>query len=406
MGYLKDSLKGIGWMGALRVITRGFSFVKIAILARILLPQQFGIYGIAALELAFLEKITETGINVYLIQLKKDVEKYINSAWVISIIRGLILSAAIYISAPLVSGFFNSAESETMLRLITLVPFVRAFINPSIVKLEKDLEFNKEFFIRLSILLVDSVVSAVLALVSKNPTALVWGLTAGAIVELMISHIFIKPRPKFIFELNKLKNVINRGKWVTASGIFDYFFREGDDIVVGKILNTQELGLYQVAYKISILPITEVASVVNKVTFPVFTKISGDFNRLKKAFVKTIIAVTLLTLPIGILLYFFPKQIILLILGENWVGAVDVLRILSLFGVLSALIGPSSSLFLALNKQEYTAAFTLVSILGLAITIVPLVRLYGIVGAGISAMIGLLISLPFVLYFTIKLLRR
>ena len=88
MGYLKDTIKGLSWMTALRAVTRGLAVVKIAILARILLPSQFGNYGIALLVLGFLEVLTETGINVFLIQEKDDPQKYLNSAWVVSIARG------------------------------------------------------------------------------------------------------------------------------------------------------------------------------------------------------------------------------------------------------------------------------------------------------------------------------
>ena len=92
MGYFQTALRGLSWMGALRVVTRSLALVKIAILARILVPAQFGIYGIATLVLGFLEMLTETGINIFLIQKNKKVDEYVNSAWVVSIVRGFLIS--------------------------------------------------------------------------------------------------------------------------------------------------------------------------------------------------------------------------------------------------------------------------------------------------------------------------
>ena len=105
MGYTKDTMRGVGWVGGLRLITRIVSFARIAILARLLSPVQFGVFGIAMLVTALLEVLTETGINVILVQEKNDIKEYVDSAWIVSIIRGIIISIVIFFSAAFVSGF-------------------------------------------------------------------------------------------------------------------------------------------------------------------------------------------------------------------------------------------------------------------------------------------------------------
>src|SRR3989338_7346307 len=129
MGYRTDVFKGISWMGLLRGSTRAITFVRLAILARILTPAQFGVFGIASLMLSFLEIITETGINIFLIQEKKDIREYLNSAWAVSIIRGFLIAFILLASAPFIANFFNSEESIHVIYLIALVPMIRAFIN-------------------------------------------------------------------------------------------------------------------------------------------------------------------------------------------------------------------------------------------------------------------------------------
>src|SRR3990172_12131370 len=108
MGFYKDTIKGISWMGSLRGVMRSMSFVRLAILARILTPAQFGVFGIASLILSFLEIVTETGINVFLVQQKDDIDEYINTSWVVSITRGILISLIILILAPTISTFFGS----------------------------------------------------------------------------------------------------------------------------------------------------------------------------------------------------------------------------------------------------------------------------------------------------------
>lgn len=126
MGYIKEAIFGIAWVGVTRGLTRVVAFAKIAIIARILLPEQFGLFGIATLVLAFLEILIETGVNVFLIQEKKNIDDYINTAWVVSIIRGFFISGVLMVIAPLIASFFDSPVSLEMLRLIAIVPLFAA----------------------------------------------------------------------------------------------------------------------------------------------------------------------------------------------------------------------------------------------------------------------------------------
>ena len=102
MGYLRQTVKGLGWIGGLRGLTRFVTFIKLAILARILTPFDFGLFGIAALVLAFLEIISETGINIFLLQRKEGWKDFLDSAWVISITRGILVSLTIFLLAPFI----------------------------------------------------------------------------------------------------------------------------------------------------------------------------------------------------------------------------------------------------------------------------------------------------------------
>lgn len=403
MGYTKDTLKGLSWVGGLRGAYRAISFIKTIILARLLTPLQFGAFGVAGLSLALLEVLSETGVNVLLIQEKEDIKKYLNSAWIVSITRGFFIGFLIFLVAPFVSQFFNSPDSLLLLRLMSLVPILRGFINPAEVIFQKELQFHKEFFFRSSIFLVDALVAVSLAFLTHQASSMVFGLIAGALLEVFLSFYFILPRPRLLFEREYFNKLFHRGKWVTLSGIFNYLFHNFDNIVVGRLLGTVSLGLYQMGYSFSMLLITEIADVFSRVTFPVYTRISEDKARLKAAFAKTMFVITFLALPFGLILFLFPEIIISTLLGPKWLGVVPVLKVLAVFSVVRTISGSSSALFLAVGKQEYVTIVTLISILGLAIPIVPLVVRFGIVGAAYAALIGAVFAVPFFAYFTIKI---
>lgn len=406
MGYLKDTVKGISWVAGLRGVTRAITFGRTALLARILTPSQFGVFGIVTIVLAFIEILAETGINIFLIQQKEKIDEYVDTAWIVSIIRGIIISLVIVLCSPFVATFFNSSEAYNLLLFSSLIPLIRGFINPSVVTFQKELQFRKEFWFRIVIFVVDTIVSVVLAVTTRSTTSLLWGLLIGAIVELVLSFFVVKPRPRLRFQSNIFKTVIVRGKWVTAAGIFNYLFHNADNVVVGKLLNVYSLGLYQQVYKISMLPITEVADVASKVTFPVYVKIAGDRTRLKTAFFKTIASTTVLTVPIGVIFFLFPGEIIEIILGPSWVSAASAFQVLSIFGVIRAISGSTSALFLAVEKQEFVSTVTFVSFFALAVTIVPLVMNLGIIGASLSVLFASIVVLPLMGYFVWKVLKK
>jgi len=402
MGYLGQTVKGISWIGALRGVTRGLSFVRVLILARLLTPSQFGLFGVASFMLALVEVLTETGINIFLVQREGTIDKYLSSAWIVSIIRGFVIFLFIVISSPIVAGFFNAQDALGLLLLISIVPLVRGFINPSIVLFQKELNFNREFYFRGVVLTFEVLVSIVLVYLLKSPAGLVIGLISSAFLEVVLSFAIVKPRPSFQFEKIRVFEVIHTGKWVTMSTIFNYLYQNVDDMVVVRILNTTSLGLYQMAYKIAMLPITEVADVIARVTFPVYSKISGDATRLKSAFYKTVGATFLFSLPIVVMFIVFPEQIVLLILGDKWIGSVGAFQVLVFFGLARAITSPALILLLSLKRQDIVAKISMLTFLLMGITIIPFVIMWGIVGAGISSVIASVIVLPVAYYFALK----
>ena len=402
MGYTGQVVKSVSWLSGFRIFTRILAFGKTIVLARVLTPVQFGVFGIASLVLEFLEMLTETGINIFLIQQKDKFDEFIDSAWFVSILRGILVGLLIFIGSFFIADFFKTEAAIGIIQLISVVPVIRGFINPSIVKFQKDLQFNKEFWFRSSTFFVDALVAVSLALITKSVYSLAWGMIAGVTLEVILSFLFAKPSPNFIFHKGYFKKIFHSGKWVTIYGIFNYVAQQGDNIMVGKLLGASPLGIYQMAYKISTLPISEVTDVVSKVTFPVYSKISGDISRLKKAFIKSTAIVSISTASMGMVFFLFPEDVIKILLGNNWLSAAPVLQVLSVYGVLRAISGSASSLFLGVGKQRYVTIMTFFRFAGLALTIYPLMQAYGMIGAAYSALVSVIIEIPLIVLFISK----
>lgn len=405
MGYFKEALKGVTWMTVLRLSMRGLAVIKVAVLARFLSPAQFGNYGIALLVLGLLEVLTETGINVFLIQEKDNVKRYINSAWVVSIIRGILISLVILASSSLIIYFFNAPHIIYLLYIVAGVALTRGFINPMEVQYQKKLQFKKEFWYRGFLYFVDAAVAVTLGVLTRSESAMLISMLVSAITEVVLSFVLFKEKPRFTIEKKRVMEVVHSGKWVTGAGVFSYVFQNIDNVTVGRVLGSTNLGYYQQAYSISTLPVSEIGNIFNKVTFPVYVAIGGDKSRLKKAFYKTLYVISLLVIPFSIILFFFSKPIILIFLGANWLAIEPVLKILAIFGAFKSILNFSYSLFFSLKLQKLVTYSELMGIVGMGAVIYPLVKNYGIIGAGYSTLIGFVCSLPVVIYGVRKVFR-
>ena len=402
MGYFKTSVKGVSWVGAFRVSSRIVAFIRTIILARLLDPTAYGLFGIITLVVSFLEIFTETGVNVVLIQKRDEIDKYINTAWVVSIIRGTGMAIVIIALAGLISSFFQAPNAFNLLLLASLIPFIRGFINPSEVKFQKELKFSQEFWFRFAIFTLDSFTAIIFSLILRSAAGLVLGLISGAILEVIMSHVWLSPRPKFRFKGVQLREILSKGKWLTGASIFQFSFSQGDDIVVGRLLGASQLGIYQLAYNISGLPISEITDVFNRVLFPVYVKISADKNRLKRAFFKTTVTVSILATTLGVFIFLFSDPIVRVLLGDKWLAAIPILRILALFGVIQAINNSIHSLLLAIEGQKYVTVITFINTAGMLLPIIPLIQRFGLPGAPYAVLIGTLCALPITLFSLAK----
>jgi O-antigen/teichoic acid export membrane protein len=404
MGYSRLAIKSFSWVGLLRIIFRAAGFVRTAFLARILTPSQFGVFGIGVIMLGLVEMFTETGINVFLIQDASDsaVEEYLDTAFVVSVLRGIMITLIIWISIPLIIRFFNTKEALPILLVISLVPVVRGFINPAIINFQKQLNFSADFYFRTIIITTDALVAIFTAYILKNPISLAYGLLAGSIVEVILSHLFIKPSPKLNFNQIQFKHIIHQGKWVTSAGVMSYFAGKSPDIALGKIFSTSALGFYQMAYRFAILPIEEISEVINKVSFPIFVKLTNDTPRLKNAFRKNSIVYLSVSAGYCLFILIFAEPLTSLLLGSQWQSITPILKAMSIAGIFYALNSITNPIILAKNHQRQLSHLTMIRLITMLFVIIPLTYNYGIIGSVFAFTLSLLTPLPYRFYLLRK----
>ena len=325
-------------------------------------------------------------------QQKEDIEEYVSTAWVISLLRGVVIGIVILIVSSLVTGFFHQPKAFPLLSLIALVPVIRGAINPAAVNFVKKLDFGKEFRLRSGVLAAEAAASLIFAFVLRNAFAIVIGMLAGALMEVILTFAMTSLRPKLILVKSQVRKLLGFGKWVTLGGIMGYLSEQFDDIMVGRILGTTGLGVYQMSFKLSVLPSAEIAETLSKVKFTVYTRIADDHARLKRALSKTVSVNDAIALPACILIILFPQLIIRIALGEQWLAAALPLQILAFYGLTRALSQAPSSVLFAVGRPDIAAKLRSLQFLLMAVVIIPLIRLYGLPGAAIAVAVSAMIT--------------
>jgi len=379
---LSDKIaKGAFWIFLLRIFTRSFSLLKSLILARLLSPKDFGLFGIALLTFSILENFSNTGFNTALIQKKGKIENHLDSAWTVQILRETLIANIIFWFSPYISIFFSEPGATNILKGLALGILIKGFVNIGVINFRKEMEFNKNFIYEFSAVITDVIFSISMALILQNVWALVIGYILGNVVRVIVSHKISEFTPKISFDIHKISELFSFGKWILASNVLVYILTQGDDILVGRVLGATSLGVYQMAYKLSNLPATEWSHLVAKLTYPAYSKLQDNFKKMKKAYTYSLKLTAFLSFPVSGAIFIFADPFTKLILGEKWLSIIPIMKILSVYGLLRSIGATTGVIFMALGKPEVRTRFQLFQVLIFSILIYPGIVKFGLHGA-------------------------
>lgn len=380
------------WLFGMRLVHQILYLGRLIILARLLAPKDFGLMGIALLTMMTLETFSQTGFEQALIQKKKHTEDYLDTAWTVLVIRGIILFVIILLIAPLVAKFFETSAAKGVVQAIGLAILIQAFTNVGVVYFQKELEFHKQFIYITAGTATDFVVAVTAAILMKSVWALLFGLLAGKSVQLILSYIIHPYRPKISKDFHKARELFGFGKWVLGSTVLAFLITQGDDLLVGKILGATMLGFYQMAYKLSNTPATEITFIINKVTLPAYSKLQEDISKIKEAYLKVLQFVSFLIFPLAFLIFALSPDFTRIFLGEKWMPMVPAMQILVFSGLLRSLVATTTPVFFGVGKPKIDTKWQLVRFFTLAALIYPFIIKKGIIGVSYVVLISLIIS--------------
>lgn len=392
------------WVAGINVADRILQLLKVVILARLLSPAAFGLLGIGLLAIAALRQFSKLGFDEALIQHEDDdVDAYLNTAWIMKIIRGLGIAVVAFLAAPYLAVFFGEPQAEPVIRVVGISPLILSLQNPAVMYFQKNLNFHKEFVYQIGGRLVDLTVAVVIALVFRSVWALVAGIVASNFVKFVISYGIHEYRPNIGFNLAYGKEMFGFGKWLLMSAILVFLYGQGDDVFVGWFFAASSLGVYQLAYRFSNAPATEVTHVISRVAFPTLSKVQNDTEKLREGFRRAVQLSTTVAFPMAAGIAAVAPQFVPVVLGDQWRSAIPVIQALAVYGGIRAFGANVGAVFKSTGRPDIEARIQALQVIALAVVIYPAADWFGLIGVAIAVVISLVLPLPISLNYALSI---
>lgn len=391
-------------MTAASICVRGLNVISAIILARLLVPEDFGLMAMAMALVVFSQGTTQTGFESALIQKQERPEDFLDTAWTFELARCMVLFMILFLVAPLFATFFNEPRAVTILRVISLTLVFQGLRNIGVVYFRKNLDFKKQVVLDVVPAIVNSFVVLSLAYAFRNVWALVFSSLIASVVACFISYVMHPYRPRLDFNRKRAGNLFNFGKWILGASIILVIWEQGITMFVGKYLGIPILGFFNRAGVFSTIIFLQIGEIAWRVGYPAYSQLQHHPEKLRQAYLKTLQILTFVGIPMAGGLFVLSYDFVHLFLTDKWLPIVPLMQILCLQGILNLISTPAIITFQATGRPGIGTKISAVGLIILAITVYPLSSWWGATGAVAALFLSALITSPIAWYLAIKMI--
>ncbi len=317
-------LKGSALMIAMRWVVRLLGLVNTAVLARLLMPEDFGVIGLAIILVGFVESVTDVGTVMALIQNTKAERKHYDSAWTLQMFQSWAVAGIVLLCAPLSASFFHDDRVPSVLYLAALGMVIQGFTNIGIADFRKKLQFEKDFMYTAIARVMRVAVTIALAFALRTYWAIAFGNLIGVILEVGLSYAMSRFRPRFSTEA--IRELWSFSQWMLAINAMTFLLTQGERFIVGRVVNAASFGYYTVGYDLAMMPTVEIVMPVIRAVDASVALIKHQAERLRDAVLNLLSAVMMFALPAGLGFLLIAREFVTIALGPNWLPALPIVQ--------------------------------------------------------------------------------
>lgn len=334
MSLRRKTISGLIWTFGQQFGNQIIGFLVSIVLARILMPEDFGLVGMITVFLAIGQTLVDSGLSQSLIRTDQLTKEDYSTVFIFNLAGSVLIYLLIYLIAPLIGVFYRQEILTDILRVYSLIFIINAFSTIQFTILTKELNFKTQLLVTIPSLLLAGLLGIVLAYRGLGVWSLVYMTIARSVLTSVQLWIRSKWKPSLVFSWTSFRLHFQFGYKLTLSSLIDTVFKNIYQIVIGRFFVPSEVGFYTRADTTKQLPISNLSNALNKVTYPVFSSIKDDDNRLKAAYKEIMQMVVFIIAPTLCLLASVADDLFVLLFTEKWLSAARYFQIMCLAGIL------------------------------------------------------------------------
>lgn len=362
----KNSLINSAFLSLLmRWTDRLIGFVSTLILARLLLPEDFGIIAMTSLVIGLVDVLLDLGVNVALIQNSDAKQEHYNAAWTLRLIQSAAATLLVVLASFFATAYFNDPRVAPVLQVTALGLLIAGFENIGIVTFQKEMRLDLDFRFTITKRIVTFCVTITGAWLLRSYWALVIGTLFGRCFGVLLSYYVHPMRARISFE--KVREIMSVSQWMLVNSIGVYLNNNLHKLLIGRFASAQTMGSYTLADEISGMPSSELLSPLNRVLFPAFVQAKHNPLELKRIFLLAQGLQCLVAVPASLGLAVVARDAVMVLLGEKWLIIVPFLQVLALSHIIQAITSSSGYVLLTLRQISSATMTTWVQLVLFAI---------------------------------------
>ena len=384
------AVAGTAWSAISTVGRQVLSVASVATVARLLGPGAYGVMAMANLLLLLVGTLRDLGTGTAIIQRASVSDRLLSSLLWVNFLVGLAAASLVAGFAPLMARFFHTPVLLPILAVLSISFWLTScgIVHNSL--LFREMQYKKLAIADLSAAIFSYVVALTSAYAGYGVWSLVFANIANSFSTTLLYWIFCAWRPQMVFDPTEVKSVLGFSLNLSGFVMVNYFSRNADNIIVGKVRGQSELGDYQMAYNLMLTPLASITSVIAQVTFPAFARIQDDNARFRSAYVRQSMLVGLITFPLMAGMGILADPMIRAILGVKWVHAIPIFEILAPVGMVQSIWTLIGQIYTAKARTDLMFRTGLATSIVLVVAFLGGVR-FGAVGVAAAYAIAYLV---------------
>lgn len=324
----KKSMKGMAWTGVSRLSKQVIQFSIGILLARQLMPEDYGIIGMLAIFIAIAETFLDSGFASALIQKKDRTEVDYSTVFFFNVVISLVLYAIIFVFAPWIADFYSIPVLTDVTRVVSLALIINGLTIIQTAKLSIELNFHLQAIADIFSVLIGGLLALYLAYHGWGVWSLVFQGVSSAAIRALVLWVFSRWRPLWAFSYKSFRRMFSFGSKLLCSGMINTIYDNLYTLVIGKAFMASQVGFFNRGDHFAQLPTKTIQEMVVKVNYPILSSMQDDEAKLTATYKKLLAAPMFLLYPILTLLIVLAAPLVEVLIGAKWLPCVPILQII------------------------------------------------------------------------------